>query len=174
MKSACHTCCLLLVSLFVLSLYAEDWPRFRGPHGTGESRDTRVPLKWDATAIAWKKELRGKGQSSPVIWKEKLFLTSASRDGKTRYVFCYDKTNGKLIWEKKVLRASLQITIVIGSVMSGVAGSVLVWHITGSSHLVARACCDRRRPIYFALEIELDSQVLCSPFMIQIRMTHGR
>ncbi|HEX5498286.1 MAG TPA: PQQ-binding-like beta-propeller repeat protein, partial [Thermomicrobiales bacterium] len=57
---------------------------------------------WDASAVAWKAELPGRGQSSPVIWDERIFLTSASDDGRKRSVSCIDRTNGDLLWTQAV------------------------------------------------------------------------
>lgn len=93
----------LAATLSLPQLRAEDnWPRFRGPSGRGHSVADDVPLKWSAKSVLWKKELKGKGQSSPVNWGDKLFLTGASADGGERYLFCLDRTNGKILWEKEV------------------------------------------------------------------------
>ena len=99
---------LLLLSLIVFTpgspaLRAEEsWPQFRGPLGTGHSREADVPTTWDADDVIWKTELRGTGQSSPVSWGDKLFLTGSSEDGGERYVFCVDRTKGGILWEKTI------------------------------------------------------------------------
>lgn len=84
-------------------LLAEDnWAQFRGPTGRGHSMAENVPMKWNANSVVWKKMLKGQGQSSPVNWGDRLFLTSASEDGKERYVFCLDRDDGKILWEKTI------------------------------------------------------------------------
>ncbi|MGJ8697718.1 MAG: PQQ-binding-like beta-propeller repeat protein [Verrucomicrobiaceae bacterium] len=84
-------------------LQAEDnWAQFRGPTGRGHSTAEDVPMTWDAGSVVWKTQLKGEGQSSPVNWGDRLFLTSASEDGKERYVFCLDRKNGKVRWEKTI------------------------------------------------------------------------
>lgn len=96
---------VLLASMIVMPslLQAEDnWTRFRGPNGTGHSVATNLPAKWDKGSVAWKTELKGVGQSSPVNWGDKLFVTSASEDGKERYIFCVNAKDGKVIWEKTI------------------------------------------------------------------------
>lgn len=98
---------LLLSNLPLPALQAEDnWAQFRGPTGRGHSSAREVPLKWDADSVVWKTSLKGQGQSSPVNWGDQLFLTSASEDGKERYVHCLDRKNGKVLWEKTIACAS--------------------------------------------------------------------
>lgn len=94
---------IVVVSAGLSALYAEDnWPQFRGPTGRGHSTAKDVPMKWNADSVVWKKTLKGQGQSSPVNWGDQLFLTSASEDGKERYVFCLNRKNGEILWEKTV------------------------------------------------------------------------
>ena len=97
--------CLLVLTFAVLSvLHAEDnWPQFRGPTGRGHSTTEDIPMKWSADSVVWKTKLKGQGQSSLVNWGDRLFLTSASEDGRERYVFCLDRQNGKIIWERTIL-----------------------------------------------------------------------
>ena len=101
-----------LVSTFAVllglpCLHAEDnWAQFRGPTGRGHSTAEDVPITWNGDSVAWKRTLKGEGQSSPVNWGDRLFLTSASEDGKERYVFCVDRKDGKILWEKMVVCAA--------------------------------------------------------------------
>ncbi|YCM44530.1 PQQ-binding-like beta-propeller repeat protein [Verrucomicrobiaceae bacterium 227] len=88
-------------------LHAEDnWTQFRGSTGRGHSTAEDVPMTWTADSVVWKKTLKGEGQSSPVNWGDRLFLTSASEDGKERYVFCLDRKDGRILWEKTIECAS--------------------------------------------------------------------
>ena len=80
------------------SACAGDWPRFRGPNGAGISDDKNIPATWDEKNIAWKVELPGKGHSSPIIAKEKLFIQSAAADGSERYLLCLDPKTGNTLW----------------------------------------------------------------------------
>lgn len=79
---------------------AENWPRWRGPRGDGHSADTNVPVAWDASNVVWKTKIAGRGQSSPVIWGNRIFLTTASDDGQKRDVICVDRTTGKINWQQ--------------------------------------------------------------------------
>jgi outer membrane protein assembly factor BamB len=79
----------------------ESWPRLRGSNGAGRApADATVPVKWDASSIVWKTELPGRGQSSPVVWGDRIFLTAAKDDGRERVVFAVDRGTGKLVWEQ--------------------------------------------------------------------------
>ena len=78
-----------------------QWPCFRGPTGQGIALETEFPLTWSQTEnILWKVELSGRGNSSPVIWGDRLFITSASKDGKVRELFCYSRSQGRLLWKR--------------------------------------------------------------------------
>jgi outer membrane protein assembly factor BamB len=95
-----------LVSLLTLVLlaglvHAGNWPRFRGPDGTGIADDKGIPAKWGPENILWKAPLPGVGHSSPIVWGDRLFLESASADGKERYLLCLDANKGKILWRKE-------------------------------------------------------------------------
>ncbi len=78
---------------------AQEWTRFRGPNGSGISQATSVPVQWAETEVNWKLQLPGAGHSCPVVWKDRIFLTSADVTAQKRYVLCIG-TNGKEIWRK--------------------------------------------------------------------------
>src|SRR5881394_1870073 len=56
---------------------AANWDRFRGPNGAGQSDDAGIPTKWEPNNFLWKRPLPGVGHSSPVIWGNRMFITSA-------------------------------------------------------------------------------------------------
>ncbi len=78
---------------------ALQWPRFRGPGGSGHSPYENIPKKWDAKTglnILWKVPVPLPGNSSPIVWKDRVFLTGATK--KERAVFCFSTENGTLLW----------------------------------------------------------------------------
>jgi len=79
---------------------AEEWSRFRGPNGTGESEATTIPEKWTMNDVNWDVKLSGVGNSSPIVWGKRLFVLSADPVAATRYVSCYDAITGGRIWER--------------------------------------------------------------------------
>lgn len=78
---------------------ASAWPRWRGPLENGHSRESDIPKKWSDADVVWKTKLPGSGQSSPIIWGDRIFLTSSVDDGKQRVVYAVDRKSGKLLWE---------------------------------------------------------------------------
>src|SRR3954462_10730778 len=93
---------LLLVccTLAALPAFAANWPRFRGPNGTGIAADKDIPVEWTDKDILWKTALPGEGNSSPVIWGNRIVPQSATPDGKERLLLCLDAANGKILWSK--------------------------------------------------------------------------
>ncbi len=76
-----------------------NWPRFRGPGGGGVSKSEKIPEAWDIETgenILWKAEVPLPGQSSPIVWEDKVFLTGATET--RRQVYCYDGKAGELVW----------------------------------------------------------------------------
>lgn len=82
----------------IISGSAADWPRWRGPQQNGHSSEKNLPVEWNSDSLTWKAAIKGKGQSSPVIVGEKIFLTSALRDGAERIVVCLNRNTGDEIW----------------------------------------------------------------------------
>lgn len=76
-----------------------NWPGWRGPQRSGQASEAKLPVEWDASSVAWSVDLKGEGQSSPVIWGERIFLTSALDGGAQRLVFCLDRRDGSKLWE---------------------------------------------------------------------------
>jgi outer membrane protein assembly factor BamB len=108
MMRCCHSCLLLLL---VASQAGADWPRFRGPDGTGISTAPNVPLTWDArTNIRWRVDLPGPGTSSPVLFRARIYLTcytgygldaKARGDHKNlkRHLLCISR-DGTIVWDR--------------------------------------------------------------------------
>jgi outer membrane protein assembly factor BamB len=93
---------LILVAACAQAPSASNWPGWRGPSADGHSAETDLPQRWTEESVTWKTPLQGKGQSSPVIWDERIFLTTALDKGRQRVLFCVDRRNGKISWEKVV------------------------------------------------------------------------
>lgn len=84
---------------------AENWPQFRGPTGQGISTETNLPLKWSSTEnVAWKTPIPGQSWSSPIVWGERVFLTTATDNGVSCRVLCLDRSTGGILWNKEVLQ----------------------------------------------------------------------
>lgn len=94
----------LTLLLFSSTLPANDnWPQFRGPAGDGIAADSDIPTTWsEEENVTWKTEIHGLGWSSPVIFGEQVWLTTATPDGKELSVLCLDKETGKVLLDRKL------------------------------------------------------------------------
>lgn len=79
----------------------DPWPRFRGAEGNGVSAAQNLPVKWSESDLRWKVNLPGKGHSSPVVWRDRIFLTSGNETNAERYIICVQAADGKRLWEEK-------------------------------------------------------------------------
>lgn len=99
------TTCLLLLTAMCGTTNAENWTRFRGPNGQGISSEKNLPLRWSADEnINWKTSIPGTGWSSPIVYKDNIFLTTATEDGVSCRVICASRKNGKIQWNTEVHR----------------------------------------------------------------------
>ncbi|WP_425615207.1 PQQ-binding-like beta-propeller repeat protein [Anatilimnocola sp. NA78] len=97
-----------LVVLFGLAVVSfasgeEQWNQYRGPNADGTSAATGLPAKWSETEnVKWKTPVRGKAWSSPVVWNNQIWLTTAPADGKELFAICLDRETGKVLHDVKV------------------------------------------------------------------------
>lgn len=90
--------CLLLAAGVSL---AADWPAWRGPLGTGVSEETDLPVRWSPTEnVRWRVALPERGNSTPIVWKDRVFLTQAV--GTQRTLICFGRADGKVLWQRGV------------------------------------------------------------------------
>src|SRR5215213_4950799 len=113
----------ILLAVGITTARAQNWPQFRGPGATGVTEGSTKPVKWDASKslnVRWKTAIPGLSHSSPVIWGNKVFVTTAVNSVKdeTRFglygdvepvkddprhawkVFAIDKSTGQILWER--------------------------------------------------------------------------
>jgi outer membrane protein assembly factor BamB len=98
----------LMAALWATTTFAGEWPCWRGPLLNGVSDETKAPIQWSSgtngvSNIAWKTAIPGWGHSSPIIWGDRIFLTTYVPDGQKRDLLCLDRRSGKILWEKTVL-----------------------------------------------------------------------
>jgi hypothetical protein len=93
----------LLFVAATTALAGENWPNFHGPGNNNHSDATGLPLTWSETEnIVWKTPIHDSGWSSPVIWANQIWLTTATDDGKQSFVLCVDRRNGKVLHDLKL------------------------------------------------------------------------
>jgi len=122
---------LFLVVFAVLATAGDHWPQFRGPESNGVAADGNLPESWSATRnVVWKTEIPGSGWSSPIVWGDRIFVTSVistvapetpkkglyfggnreniPADEHRWVLYAVDFAGGKIIWEREVHRGSPQ------------------------------------------------------------------
>jgi outer membrane protein assembly factor BamB len=99
--------CLALLS--ASSVFAEDWPAWRGPRGDGTSLETNVPVRWGPKDnIRWKTAIPGIGHSSPVVAGDRVFVTTCLLEKQQRVLVALDRDTGKIVWQRVVVTAPLE------------------------------------------------------------------
>jgi outer membrane protein assembly factor BamB len=110
---------ILFVAMLQCPSMAENWAHWRGPTGNGVAVNAHPPVQWSSTKnVKWKVAIPGRSSGSPVIWEQRVFVVTAvpedneaagnntSRESKLAFkLLCYDRSNGRLIWEKTATTA---------------------------------------------------------------------
>ena len=97
----------VLAILLNLCCAGENWPGFRGAGGQGISQEKNLPVTWSLDKnLAWRAKVPGTGWSSPIVWEDRVMVTSASPDGTSCRVVCFDAVQGRLLWDTEVFRQS--------------------------------------------------------------------
>lgn len=96
---------VIVVLQFALAQAGENWPQFRGPEGNGVSDSRGLPLRWsESENIKWKTAIHGRAWSSPVIWGNQVWMTTATEDGIELYAVCVDRDSGKVLHDIRLFR----------------------------------------------------------------------
>ena len=81
---------------------AKYWPRWRGPSGQGQVAAGQYTDKWSPTTSVWKVSVPGRGNSSPIVWGDRLFLTTGYNNGEKLSMLSYSRADGKMLWETNI------------------------------------------------------------------------
>ena len=95
---------IALALCFLSIARAENWPGFRGPTRQGVSSEGDLPLHWARdTSVLWKTPMIGSAWSSPIVWEDRIFLTTATNGGSTCRVLSLETRTGRVLWDTHVL-----------------------------------------------------------------------
>jgi outer membrane protein assembly factor BamB len=90
----------------VLEAQEEEWPGWRGPRRDGTSMESDFPVRWSSTEnVLWKVPVPGKGHSSPVVWGDRVFLSTCLEESGDRKLICLDRKDGHTLWDRVVFQA---------------------------------------------------------------------
>ena len=94
---------LILAITAAIANAADNWPDFRGPHCNGHAASARLPLEWsESKNVKWKTAILHRGWSSPVVWGDQIWMTTARDDGKELFAVCVDQQGGAIVRNVKV------------------------------------------------------------------------
>jgi outer membrane protein assembly factor BamB len=130
---------LSLAIAAVVTLSADNWPHWRGPAMNGTSTETGLPVKWSADEnIAWKLAMPGRSGSTPIIWKEIIFLNIGTADGSGDLeLWALDRSTGKTLWKGPIAGGNHIERKQNMSSPSPVTNGETVWVMTGVGVLKA-------------------------------------
>ena len=98
-------CCRSALGEWRIEKYSSspNWPEFRGPTGDGHAGAPGLPLTWSETEnVVWKTPIHDHGWSSPVIWQNQIWVTTATEDGTQLFAVCVDRDTGEIVHDVKV------------------------------------------------------------------------
>ncbi|HEX6285490.1 MAG TPA: PQQ-binding-like beta-propeller repeat protein [Pyrinomonadaceae bacterium] len=125
---------VLVISLSVAR--AENWPQWRGPNLNGISNEKNLPVKWTPEEnVAWKVALPGVSGSTPIIWRDRIFLSVA--DGDNLALWCVSKNNGEVVWKQPLGAGNVKMRKHNMSSPSPVTDGRAVYVMTGTGILKA-------------------------------------
>ena len=89
-------------SLLAFQTSGQEWTRFRGPNGTGVSDAKTIPVTWTEKDFNWQVKLPGTGHSSPVVWGNRIFVTTTDVKDAGTSLRCHSAKDGSLLWSVSV------------------------------------------------------------------------
>jgi outer membrane protein assembly factor BamB len=132
---------LLLISCSASVRENFQWTRFRGTNGLGIDPNGSLPVTWDSSDLRWQTKLPGTGNASPVVWGNKIFITSADDEKDLGYVMAVNENDGKILWQKEftVTDISLHNNNKLDAATPAVDGRhvYLIWYSKERTELIA-------------------------------------
>ena len=86
---------------------SDNWPEYRGPLASGHATASHVPTRWsEQLGVRWKVPVHGRGLSTPVVWRDQIWLTTANADGTEMFALCVDRHSGDVLFDRMLLENS--------------------------------------------------------------------
>jgi outer membrane protein assembly factor BamB len=124
---------ITLIASFVI-VRADNWPQWRGPSLNGVSNEKNLPVKWTVDEnVAWKVPMPGYSGSTPIIWRDRIFLNVADSDN--LFLWCLNKSNGEVLWKKPLGSGNVKMRKQNMSSPSPVTDGRSVYVMTGTGIL---------------------------------------
>ena len=89
----------LAIAALCCSASAENWPQWRGPNFNGSSDEKNLPSEWSKESALWSTPMPGPSAATPIIWGDRVFVSTADPDSGTMHALCLDRNTGKILWD---------------------------------------------------------------------------
>jgi outer membrane protein assembly factor BamB len=137
---------LVFVSVTISIAQAGDWPHWRGPYYNGSTNEKNLPSNWSKTEnIAWSVDLAGSSAATPIIQGDKVFLSGIDSGREMLLAMCFDRTNGKPLWQHDISKGISQDRRSTYAAGSAVTDGKLVVFLYGNGDLVCYDLNGRRK-----------------------------
>src|SRR5262245_19830497 len=115
-------------------VHADNWPQWRGPSLNGLSSEKNLPVKWTTEGnVVWKVSMPGWSGSTPIIWRDRIFLNVADKGN--LFLWAVDKTKGEVLWKKPLGSGNVKMRKQNMSSPSPVTDGLSVYVMTGTGIL---------------------------------------
>ena len=126
-----------------LAAAGENWPQFRGPTGDGQTDVTGLAVTWsESENVVWKTAIHDRGWSSPIVWGDQVWMTTATADGKKMYAVCVNRKTGKIVHDVKVFDVRSPQTINAMNSYASPTGAVEAGRVYVHFGTYGTACVD--------------------------------
>lgn len=135
-RVACWT--VLVVGLIGLASGGADWPQWRGPEFNGSTEETGLPTTFSKTDnVLWKAPLPGPAAATPIVWGDRVFVSSSDLAARALVAMCLDRKTGKELWSHKVSEGDRKDPKSNFASSSPVTNGEHVWFFYGNGELLA-------------------------------------
>lgn len=129
---------LTIIFVLITSANAEDWTQWRGPFFNGSSDEKDLPSSWSKTEnVLWVATMPGTGQSTPIIWQDRVFITAIEKESKKMWALCLNRSDGKELWKHEMGTGFFTRTGNSGASPSPITDGERVYFLFGTTEFVA-------------------------------------
>jgi len=136
-----HLCFLLGFSYSVTELEAQEWTRFRGSDGSGIDGRWSAPETWEPSGYRWEIDLPGKSNASPVVWENRIFITSGDDASDRGYLIAVEGWKGEILWQKEFKVTDLALhennNLAAATPVVDESKVYVIWHSKDKTELTA-------------------------------------
>jgi outer membrane protein assembly factor BamB len=150
---------LLILTSASLVRAGDTWPQFRGPTQDGHSDSTGMAIRWSETQnVRFKTPIPGEGWSSPVVWDNQVWMTTATEGGHSLRAVCVERGNGKIVHDVEVIRVERLDTKNSFNSFASPTPALEAGRVYVSFGNYGNACLDSTtgQPIWKSQELKLD------------------